>query len=92
MKQELAELAAIRVLGWLAGQEDLLPVFLGATGAGEADLRARAGEPEFLASLVDFVMMDDAWVVACAEALEMPPQRFFEIRQGLPGGDMPNWT
>ena len=44
MKQETAEIRAIGILGWLAGQEALLPVFLGATGASEDDLRARAGE------------------------------------------------
>ena len=38
---EAAETLSLRALAWLVGQEDLLPVFLGATGASEADLRAR---------------------------------------------------
>jgi hypothetical protein len=92
MKQEMAEIGAVRVLGWLAGQEDLMPVFLGATGAAPETLRAAAAEPEFLASVLDFVLMDDAWVIACADALAMPPDRIGEMRRALPGGALPNWT
>jgi hypothetical protein len=92
MKQEIAETGAVRVLGWLAGEEDLLPVFLGATGATLADLRVQAGDPEFLASLLDFVLMDDAWVIRCADALGLPPGDLGAMRQALPGGSLPNWT
>jgi len=53
MQQDSAETIALQALGWLAASDDLLPVFLGATGACEADLRARAAEPEFLGSVLD---------------------------------------
>lgn len=92
MQQELAEIGAMRALAWLAGTENLVDVFLGSTGTSPEDLRARAAEPEFLASVLDFVLMDDAWVIACAEALEMAPERLIEMRQALPGGGLPNWT
>ncbi|MGP1358381.1 DUF3572 domain-containing protein [Roseicyclus sp.] len=92
MKQEMAEMGAVRVLGWLAGQEDLMPVFLGATGAAPEDLRAAATEPDFLASVLDFVLMDDRWVIDCAGALGMSPERIAELRRALPGGALPNWT
>ena len=92
MKQEIAEIHAVGMLGWLAGQAELLPVFLGATGASEDDLRARAGEAEFLASVVDFVMMDDVWVIDCATDQGWPPEQIMVIRAALPGGDLPAWT
>lgn len=92
MKQDLAETRAMGILAWLAGQQELFPVFLGATGATEADLRARAGEAEFLASVVDFLMMDDVWVIDCAQAQGWPPEEITAIRAALPGGDLPNWT
>jgi hypothetical protein len=92
MKQEIAETRALAILGWLAGQEDIFPLFLGASGATEADLRARAGEPEFLASVVDFLMMDDAWVIGCATDQGWRPEEIMAIRAALPGGDLPNWT
>lgn len=92
MKQDLAETAALQMLGWLASDEELLGVFLGATGASADDLRAGAASPEFLASVLDFILMDDAWVVACAEATGHPPGNIAVIRQALPGGALPNWT
>jgi hypothetical protein len=85
MKQEIAETGAVRVLGWLAGEEDLLPVFLGATGRA---LRICAfGRPtrSFLASLLDFVLMDDAWVLRCAEALGLPPGDLGACVRRFPG-------
>lgn len=92
MNQDLAETRALGVLGWIAGQHDLLPVFLGATGTGEDDLRRRAGEAEFLAAVMDFVMMDDAWVIDCATDLGWQPDEMIMIRAALPGGDLPHWT
>lgn len=92
MQQDFAETQALSLLAWLAGQEEILPLFMGATGVGEDDLRARAGEPEFLASVMDFLLMDDAWVLQGAEATDIPAQDFAMIRAGLPGGDLPNWT
>jgi hypothetical protein len=92
MKQELAETTAIRALGWLVGDEALLDVFLGQSGASPDDLRRGATDPAFLASVLDFILMDDAWVVDCAMAIGLQPAQIVEIRQGLPGGDLPNWT
>jgi len=92
MKQEMAETTALECLAWLLGQDELLPVFMGATGVSEDDLRARAGEPEFLASVLDFVLMDDAWVMSCAGAIGQPPERLVQVRAALPGGALPNWT
>ncbi|MEM9756519.1 MAG: DUF3572 domain-containing protein [Pseudomonadota bacterium] len=87
-----AETDALHALGWLAADPDLLSVFLGASGTDASDLRARAGDRDFLASLMDFILMDDAWVLACADANGWPPEHVARIRQRLPGGDLPNWT
>lgn len=92
MTQEAGEVFALNVLGWLVGQEDLLPVFLGATGASEADLKARAGDPEFLLSVLDFVMMDDAWIMSCSDALRVPYDRVASAKAALPGGMEVSWT
>ncbi|MBK1635872.1 DUF3572 domain-containing protein [Rhodovulum adriaticum] len=87
-----SELLALRALAWLVGNDELLPVFLGATGAGEADLRARAAEPEFLASVLDFLLMDDAWVIAFCTAEGLPGEALLRARAALPGGADPHWT
>jgi len=92
MQREFADLVAIRALGWLAGNDDLLPVFLGSTGASVDDLRTAAGNPAFLGSILDFLMMDDAWVVAFCDSAGLPYEAPMQARQALPGGDEVNWT
>lgn len=92
MNEDLAETRALGVLGWIAAEETLLPVFLGATGTTEADLRQRAGDPVFLAAVMDFLMLDDVWVIDCATALGWHPEEVMQIRAALPGGDLPHWT
>ena len=92
MQREDAETLALGALTWLAGHDELLPVFLGATGAGEADLRAGAADPEFLGALLDFLLLDDAWVTEFAGGAGLPAERVAEARRALPGGDLPHWT
>lgn len=92
MTPETAELIAIRGLAWLAGQEDLLNVFLGATGASLEDAQRRAGDPEFLGSVLDFILMDDDWVLGFAAENGLAPEDAMNARRYLPGGDVPSWT
>lgn len=90
--QDFAEIVALRALGWIAGNEDLLPVFLGATGAGIGDLRQRAQEAEFLASVLDFLLMDDAWIVAFCDAEGLAYETPRQARAGLPGAALSDWA
>ncbi len=90
--RENAETIGLQALTWLAANEDLLPVFLGATGASEADLRARLSEPEFLGSVLDFLLMDDAWVQAFCETHALSYDAPMKARMALPGGEEVTWT
>jgi len=92
MSKEAAEVVGLKALSWLAGHEDLLPVFLGATGASEADFRQRIDDIEFLGSVLDFILMDDAWVQQFCEAAELANDAPFMARIALPGGAQVNWT
>ena len=92
LTQETAEVLALEALSWLVANEELLPVFLGSTGAGEADLRNRAKDPEFLASVLDFLLMDDAWVEAFCLSGDYAPEFPLRARAALPGGASVNWT
>lgn len=92
MDQKQAETRALSVLAWLVGNDELLPVFLGATGASEADLRVRIAETEFLASVLDFLMMDDAWVMDYCDGENLPYDTPMRARQSLPGGGDVSWT
>ncbi len=90
--RESAETLALQALGWLAANDDLLPVFLGSTGASEADVRARAEDPVFLGAVLDFLMLDDAWVIGFCDAQALPYARIMQARAALPGGEQVNWT
>ncbi|MFL4470621.1 DUF3572 domain-containing protein [Tateyamaria armeniaca] len=92
MSQESAEVVGLKALGWMAGNEELLPVFLGATGASEADIRAGASDPAFLGALLDFIMMDDAWVKAFCDTASLAYDQPMYARTALPGGDQVHWT
>ncbi len=92
MNVNQAEIRALDVLSWLAGNDELLPVFMGATGAGVDDLRARAGDSAFLGSVLDFLMMDDAWVIQYCDGAGVPYETLMRARQALPGGQDRNWT
>lgn len=87
-----AEVLALQALEWLAGQDDLLAGFLGASGAALADVPTRAGDPAFLGAVLDFILTDDAWVLGFAAAIAVPPDQVLRARAGLPGGDLPHWT
>lgn len=92
VKRETAEAIGLKCLAWLVAEEDLLPVFLGSTGASEADLRTGATDPVFLGSVLDFLLMDDAWVMRFCEASELAPEMPMQARQALPGGHSVHWT
>lgn len=87
-----AETLALKVLGWLVGNDDLLPVFLGATGADRNDLAQQAADPAFLASVLDFLLMDDAWVVAFCDATQTAYEHPMLARAAMPGGEQVHWT
>jgi hypothetical protein len=92
LARESAELLATQALAWLVGNDDLLPVFLGTSGAGETDIRARARDPEFLGSVLDFLLMDDAWISAFCDSANYTYDQPMRARAALPGGAQTNWT
>lgn len=92
LQQETAELLALQVLGWLATNDDLFPTFLAATGASAADLAAGASSPEFLASVLDFLLQDDAWIIDFCDSVGKSYTEPMQARAWLPGGQAMNWT
>lgn len=92
MQQDIAETLALRALTWLAADDELLPVFFGSTGSSASDFRRRASDPEFLGSVLDFLMMNDAWIVAFCDACGFEYDQPQAARQALPGGAQVNWT
>ena len=92
MTSEQAEIISLKCLGWLVANEDLLPVFLGSSGASEKDLKNCAAEPEFLGSVLDFLMMDDAWIISFCDFARISHDVPLQARIALPGGGQVHWT
>lgn len=92
VSRESAETISLQVVSWLAGNDELCPVFLGASGASEADMRHGLRDPAFLGAVLDFVMMEDAWVMSCCDALGLAYTDLMAARQALPGGGEVHWT
>ena len=65
----MAEIVAIQALSFIAGEPERLGLFLAESGIGPETLRTAAADPRFLASVLDFVMRDDATVKAFAKRL-----------------------
>ncbi|MBV7394126.1 DUF3572 domain-containing protein [Mameliella sediminis] len=92
LSRETAETIGLQAVAWLAGNDELLPVFLGATGASQEDFRTGLQDPEFQGAVLDFLLMDDAWVMAFCQAADLQPQEPMAARMALPGGASVHWT
>ena len=86
--REVAEIVAVQALGFIAGDPERLGKFLAETGIGPQSLRAAAADPQFLVSVLDFVLRDDATVKAFAKVSELHPTNIAAARDVL--GD-PHW-
>lgn len=92
MKRERAEVIALGALGWLAANDELWPVFLGSTGATAEDLRDRATEPAFQASVLEFLTMDDAYVTNFCDGAGYAYDEPHTAMLVLAGPSRMNWT
>jgi hypothetical protein len=91
MKPEQAVAVGQDALIWLAGQPEALGALLAASGLAPADVRARAGDPEFLGFVLDFVLGSDATVLEFARATGLAADAPARARAAL-GGVAPDWT
>jgi hypothetical protein len=86
--REVAEIVAVQALSFIAGDPERLGAFLAESGIGPETLRTAAADPRFLASVLDFVMRDDATVKAFASVSQLHPTNIAAAHQAL--GD-PYW-
>ncbi len=91
-QRESAETLAFQAVSWLATDADLLGEFLNATGVGLSSLVADLKKPEFMASVLDFILAEDRHVLALAAYAGIGPAEVAVARASLPGGDVPHWT
>lgn len=77
------EAIALQALVWTLGDPGRASRLLDLTGLDPAGLRARAGEPALLAATLGFLESHEPDLIACADALEVPPARLVAARQEL---------
>ncbi len=92
-----AEDIATSAFVWLCGQEELLPVFLSASGASADDLGAalRSGtgpDQAILMAALDFILMRDDTVMAACSAQDLPYDQLAMAQAVLSGAGQMHWT
>ena len=92
MAPERAEQIALFALTWLASKDDLFPLFLRSSGANAEDIAGQAENPNFLGSVLDFVIMDDARVIEFCDANGIKYEEPLTARYSLPGAEVVHWT
>ena len=80
---------ALAALGWVLGDEDCADRLLALTGVSPEELRERIGERDVLATILEFVLSHEPDLLACAEALGVPPRALEKAHLALaaPMGD-----
>ncbi|RWX79412.1 DUF3572 family protein [Neorhizobium lilium] len=69
-----AEEIAGAVLGWLAGDPEMLGRFLALSGVQPQQLRDAVADPQFLAGMIDFLMGHEPTLMAFCEATGTKPE------------------
>jgi hypothetical protein len=85
MESFSAETLALKGLAFLARDAETLLRMLALTGLELDDLRSRAGDPELLAAVLDFLLADDALLARFAEEEDLEPNDIHAARRALPG-------
>jgi hypothetical protein len=80
-----AEIVAFKALAFLANLPQAAARFEAETGADFLNSRQRAGDPEFLAAVVDFLLADEALARAFCAAESLEPAALRLARRALPG-------
>lgn len=92
MDEDGARDLARDVVIWLAGDDELLPVFMNATGNDPGSVRKGLERDDFLAAVLDFLLMDDDWVMAFCDSHGRNYADPAAARRALPGGQEVHWT
>ncbi len=80
---EAAEMLAIQALGFIAEDPERMAGFLASTGIAAEDIRAAAGEPGFLAGVLEHMLGDESLLIAFAVSAGVDPAEVARARGAL---------
>ena len=92
MTSDDAEIYALKAAKWLLSNQELLDLFMGSTGVSENTIKSDIQNTVFLVAVLDFLLLDDKWVIEACDAMKLQPELMQTARLFLPGGDQVNWT
>jgi uncharacterized protein DUF3572 len=85
MSPEAAEGLAIQALSYLAGDQERLERFLAITGVGVDQIRDAAGEPGFLAGVLEYLASDEQTAAAFSAEAGCGPSDIARAHHALGG-------
>ncbi len=80
-----AQTTAVAILGWLAGEPELLSRVLALTGVMPPEVRHAVNAPGFLAGLVDFLKSHEPTLLAFSDATGIKPEAVVHAHAVLSG-------
>ena len=90
MTPEAAETLALEAISFIANDEDLVAGLYDQTGMGGDELRDALSNADSvgqtLAGVLDYLLMNDEWVLNFAEQVNIAPEKVLSARAALPGG------
>ena len=90
MSEDEAQRIAVEALMHVARDEALMTRFVSVTGIDPSEIRAAAGQPGFLAGVLEFLMGHEPDAVAFANAAGIAPDDVGMARVVLAGGADPD--
>ena len=90
MDRARAEAMAVEGLSFLAGSPERLIRFLDVSGLRPDTLRTAAGEPGFLAGLMDYLVSDEEVLLAFAGEIGASPESVMQARHVLSPTEFPD--
>jgi hypothetical protein len=81
--REAAEILAVQALAFIAEDPEKLSRFLGMTGIPPEEIRTAAGEPRFLAGVLEHMLGDESLLVAFADSAGIDPAAVARARDAF---------
>ena len=86
MNQNEAEATALNILSFLMGDDQRRERFMSLSGMNMETLRQDAGNPVFLAGILDYLLQDETLIYMFADAYNITPDLPARARRALSGG------
>jgi hypothetical protein len=83
--REDGSVIALKLLGFLAADDELLGRFMGLSGLSPDELKRRIADPIFQAAVLDFALADESLLVAFAANAGLNPASIMQARSKMPG-------